>query len=80
LWRIEPLLGKDLETNNETTAVAMRRRGKHASTTELLLEMVLCNQLLGSYNSWTITMETGVFSMWSVPRSYFEDSWGDPVS
>jgi hypothetical protein len=34
-----PLLGKDLETDNETTAVAMQRRGKHASTTiELLLE------------------------------------------
>jgi hypothetical protein len=26
LWRIEPLLGNDLET--ETTAVAMQRRGK----------------------------------------------------
>jgi hypothetical protein len=39
LWRIEPLLGKDLETNNDTTAVAMQRRGKHASTPiELLLE------------------------------------------
>jgi hypothetical protein len=21
-----------------------------------------------------------VFSMWSVPRSYLEDNWGDPVS
>jgi hypothetical protein len=33
LWRIEPLLGKDLETNNETIAVDMQRRGKHTSTT-----------------------------------------------
>jgi hypothetical protein len=41
LWRIGPLLGKDLETN-ETTAVSMQQRGKHASTTiELLLEKVL---------------------------------------
>jgi hypothetical protein len=41
------LLGKDLETN-ETRAVAMQQRGKHASTTiELLLETVLCNPLLG---------------------------------
>jgi hypothetical protein len=33
--------GKNLETNNETTAVVMERRGKHASTTiELLLETV----------------------------------------
>jgi hypothetical protein len=39
LWRIEPLLDKDLETNNETTAVAKEQRGKHASTT---IE-VLCN-------------------------------------
>jgi hypothetical protein len=38
LWRIDPLLGKDLETNKKT-AVALQRRGKHASTTiELLLE------------------------------------------
>jgi hypothetical protein len=42
LWRIDPLLGKSLETNNETTAVAMQRRCKHTSTTvELLLETVL---------------------------------------
>jgi hypothetical protein len=54
------LLGKDLETNNETTAVAMQRRGKHASATiELQLETV--------------------FYMWSVPRSYLEDNWADPV-
>jgi hypothetical protein len=41
LCRIAPLLGKHLETNNETTAVATQRSGKHASTsTELLLETV----------------------------------------
>jgi hypothetical protein len=41
LWCIDPLLGKDLETNNETTAVAMQRRCKRASATmELLLETV----------------------------------------
>jgi hypothetical protein len=38
LWRIDPLLGKGLETDNETTAVAVQRRGKHAFITlELLL-------------------------------------------
>jgi hypothetical protein len=43
MWRVDPLLGKDLETNNETTTVAMQQRGKSASTTvDLLLEMVLC--------------------------------------
>jgi hypothetical protein len=33
VWRIDPLLGKDLQRNSETTAVAMQRRGKHASAT-----------------------------------------------
>jgi hypothetical protein len=52
LWRIDPLLGKDLETNNETTTVAMQRGGKHASTTiELLLETVILYPLLSSRNS-----------------------------
>jgi hypothetical protein len=41
LWRIEQLLNKDLETNNETTTVAVQRRGKHASAAiDLLLETV----------------------------------------
>jgi hypothetical protein len=62
-WLSILLLGKDLETNNEATAVAMHRRGKQASTTiKLLLEMVLCNPLLNSCSSWTATMETDVFS------------------
>jgi hypothetical protein len=37
LWRTNPLLGKDPETNNETRAVAIQRRGKHASTKIVLL-------------------------------------------
>jgi hypothetical protein len=41
LWRIDPLLGEDLEKNNEAIAVVTQRRGKHASTTiQLLLETV----------------------------------------
>jgi hypothetical protein len=36
LWRIDPLLGKDSETNNETV-VTMQRRSKHAFTTTVLL-------------------------------------------
>jgi hypothetical protein len=44
LWRMDPLLGRDLETNNETKAVAMQQSGKHPSTIiDLLLETVLCN-------------------------------------
>jgi hypothetical protein len=39
---MHPLLGKYLEINSETTAVALQRRGKHPSTTiELLLETML---------------------------------------
>jgi hypothetical protein len=75
LWGIDPLFGKDLETN-ETTAVAMQRRDEQASA---LLETVLCNPLLSSCNTWT-NPTTGVFSMWSMPRSYIEDNWGNPVS
>jgi hypothetical protein len=57
------MLGKDLEINDERTAVAMQHRGEHVSKIiELLLETVLCNPLLGSCNSWTTTMEMdGVF-------------------
>jgi hypothetical protein len=40
--RIDPLLDKDLEMNNETTAVDIQRHGKYASTTiRLLLKTVL---------------------------------------
>jgi hypothetical protein len=39
LWRIDSLLGKHLETENETTAIAMQQRGVHASAKiELLVE------------------------------------------
>jgi hypothetical protein len=41
LWRLDPLLGNDLETNKETTTIPMQLRSKHVSTkTELLVEMV----------------------------------------
>jgi hypothetical protein len=73
------MLSKVLETNSET-AVAMQRRGKQVSTTIVTVITVLRNPLLSSCNSWTTTLETAVFSMWSVPRSYLEDNWGDPVS
>jgi hypothetical protein len=78
LWRIDPLLDKHFETN-ETTAVSIQKGGKHACTTiQLLLEKPLCNPLLGSCNCWTKTIEMGVCSTWSVPRSYLEDNWGVP--
>jgi hypothetical protein len=59
----------------------MQSHGKHASTTiELLLETVLCNLLLGSCNSWTTTLEMGIFFTRSVQRGYKKDNCGDPVS
>jgi hypothetical protein len=44
LWFIDTLLGKDLETNNGTTAVAMQRRDKHASTTIVTFENGVSNR------------------------------------
>jgi hypothetical protein len=45
LFCIDLLLGKDLETNNGTTAIAMQWRGKHTSvTTDLLLKMGFSTQ------------------------------------
>jgi hypothetical protein len=45
MWHIDPLLGKDLKRNNETTAIAMQWHSKHTSTTtELLLETVFSIQ------------------------------------
>jgi hypothetical protein len=47
LWRTDPLPGKDLETNNEATTVAMQRRGKQASITIVLpLETVFSNRFV----------------------------------
>jgi nicotinate-nucleotide pyrophosphorylase len=38
LWHIDLLLSKDLETNNDITAVAMQRNDKHAFTTIVTVE------------------------------------------
>jgi hypothetical protein len=81
LRRTDPLLGRD----SKQTAVLRPLLCNFAVNTpvqqyvDLLLETVLWNPLLGSCNSSTITMETGLFSVWYVPRSYLEDNWGDPV-
>jgi hypothetical protein len=45
LWRLDPVIDKDLETHNDRTAVAMQQRCKHASTTiELLLGTVFSSR------------------------------------
>jgi hypothetical protein len=73
---MDPLLGKDLETNNVTNAasiavavkpVSRQWIGKHvpaATTTHTTVELLL---------------ET-VFSTRSVQSAYNEDNWGNPVS
>jgi hypothetical protein len=52
LWRTDLLLGKDLKTNDKTTAIAMQWHSKHTSTTtELLLEMAFSTRsMLMSYD------------------------------
>jgi hypothetical protein len=45
LWRMDPLLGRNIETNNETTAVAMQWRNKHVSTT-IKLETVFSTRFV----------------------------------
>jgi hypothetical protein len=46
---IDPLLGKDIETNDETISVAMQRSGKYASTTtDLLFETVFSSRSVQS--------------------------------
>jgi hypothetical protein len=73
-----PVYRQKPRKKNETTVVAMQWHGNHAPTTvDLLLETMLRNPLLGRCNSWTTTMETRVFSMWSLLRSY-HDNWGRP--
>jgi hypothetical protein len=47
IYLVDPLLGKDLETSNETTAIAMQQHSKHASIAlELLLETV--------FSTWSV--------------------------
>jgi hypothetical protein len=56
LWHVEELLGKDRETNNETTVIAMQQLRKYATVLEPLLDSDL-----------HATMEArleAVFSMW----------------
>jgi hypothetical protein len=61
LWRVDQLLGKHLETSNEV------------SDPFLSNSSVNTFQRKGETHNNTITMETRVFSMWSLPRSYKED-------
>jgi hypothetical protein len=63
MWRIDPLLGKDLETNNEYNKRRINKRP------------FLSNGWVNKFprkreaHNITYTMETGVFSMWVAPMS-----------
>jgi hypothetical protein len=60
MWHIEPLLGNDRETNNETTTIAVQQLRKYAAVLEPLL-------LRGPRAIMKLLLEA-VFSMWSAPK------------
>jgi hypothetical protein len=62
LWHINPLLGNDRETNNETTATAMQQLCKWAKVLEPL-------QGSGPIATMVVTLEA-VFYIWSAQRLY----------
>jgi hypothetical protein len=67
LWCIDPLLGKDLETNGVMQPVSRQRIGKHvpaATNTFTTIELLLKT----------------VFSARPVQSVYKEENWDDPVS
>jgi hypothetical protein len=63
LWLIDPLLGNDRETNNETTAIAGQQLRKYTTVLQPLLGS-------GQHTIIEVLLET-VFSMWSALRLYY---------
>jgi hypothetical protein len=59
LWHIEPLLGSDRKTNNETTAIVRQHLRKYAKVLEPLLGS-------GPRATMEVLLEA-VFSMWPPP-------------
>jgi hypothetical protein len=85
LWRINPFLGKDLETNNVTnvacTAVAMQQADK-SSDKHTVSRQRIGKHVPAATNTHTtivLLLET-VFYTRSVQSGYKEENWGDPVS
>jgi hypothetical protein len=64
MWRIGPLLGRDLEANNGTTAVSVQLRRKHASTR---IDLLLGKHVGG--NDYACNGGNGVLSTRSALRS-----------
>jgi hypothetical protein len=75
-----PVAGQRPRNKHETTAVAMKQRSKHASTTIVTVGKGVMQPVANQMQHLDYSNSNGVFSMSSVPRSYFEDSRGDPVS
>jgi hypothetical protein len=71
LWRIDQLLGNDLERNNQTTAIARQHLRKYATVLVPLLGS-------GLYATMEVSLEA-VFPMWSVPRLYPSTEWVELV-
>jgi hypothetical protein len=59
---MDPLLGNDRETNNETGAISLQQLHKYARILETLLDSGLCAAM-------EVLLEA-VFSMWRAPRLY----------
>jgi hypothetical protein len=76
LWRIDLLLGRDLDANDGTAAAAVQRRGKHTSTT---IELLLGKHVLVA----TVTHATGkrgvVYAV-CAEKLQKEENWGDQFS
>jgi hypothetical protein len=67
LWHIDPLVGNDRETNNETTAIAMQQLRKYATVLETLQD---------SGPRATSEVGSGVF-YGSAPRLYHSTDRGE---
>jgi hypothetical protein len=72
LWHIDPLLGNDRETNNETKVTARQQFRKYATVLELLLRSCLPAKM-------DVLLEA-MFSMWFAPRLYHSTDQVELVS
>jgi hypothetical protein len=62
LWHIDPLLGNNLGSNNDTTAIDRQHCRKYATLLEPLQDSGPCAAVEVLFKA--------VFAMWSAPRLY----------
>jgi hypothetical protein len=65
--------------NKETRAVAVQRRCKHTLRTMFSVGNGVMQPVARQLQHLHFNNGNGVSSIWSVPRRYLEDNWGDPV-